>query len=71
MEFNEQEIIRRNKLSDLQEKGMDPFNVYKVDVSDYSKNIIDNYLDYEGKIVKLAGRIMTKRGQGKAGFITI
>lgn len=71
MEFNEQEIIRRNKLSDLQEKGMDPFNVYKVDVSDYSKNIIYNYLDYEGKIVKLAGRIMTKRGQGKAGFITI
>lgn len=71
MEFNEQEIIRRNKLSDLQEKGMDPFNVYKVDVSDYSKNIIDNYLDYEGKIVKIAGRIMTKRGQGKAGFITI
>lgn len=71
MEFNEQELIRRNKLSDLQEKGKDPFNVYKVDVKDYSKIIIDNYSDYEGKVVKLAGRIMTKRGQGKAGFITI
>ncbi|BAK81828.1 lysyl-tRNA synthetase [Candidatus Arthromitus sp. SFB-rat-Yit] len=71
MEFNEQELIRRNKLSDLQERGMDPFNVYKVDVTDYSKSIIDNYSDYEGRVVKLAGRIMTKRGQGKAGFITI
>lgn len=71
MEFNEQEMIRRNKLNDLQEKGMDPFNVYKVDVTDYSKNIVDNYSNYEGRTVKLAGRIMTKRGQGKAGFITI
>lgn len=71
MEFNEQEIIRRNKLKDLQNEGKDPFNVYKVDVTDYSVDIINNFSDYEGKSVKLAGRIMTKRGQGKVGFITI
>lgn len=71
MEFNEQEIIRRNKLSELQKEGRDPFDVYKVEISDYSKDIVDNFEDYEGKTVKIAGRIMTKRGQGKVGFITI
>ncbi len=71
MEFNEQEIIRRNKLSELQKDGKDPFDVYKVEVNDYSQDIIENFSEYEGKSVKVAGRIMTKRGQGKVGFITI
>lgn len=70
-QFNEQERIRRNKLSDLQEKGKNPFDVYKVEITNYSKEIIENYEEFEGKTVKVAGRIMTKRGQGKAGFITI
>ena len=70
-QFNEQERIRRSKLSDLQEKGKNPFDVYKVEITNYSKEIIENYEDFEGKTVKVAGRIMTKRGQGKAGFITI
>lgn len=69
--FNEQELARRKKLSNLQKEGKDPFGVYKVEVSNYSKDIIDNFEDFEGKEVKIAGRIMTKRGQGKAGFITI
>lgn len=71
MEFNEQEIIRRNKLYELQQEKRDPFDVYKVEISDYSKDIVDNFEDYEGKTVKIAGRIMTKRGQGKVGFITL
>lgn len=70
-QFNEQERIRRNKLSDLQEKGKNPFDIYKVEITNYSKEIIGNYEEFEGKTVKVAGRIMTKRGQGKAGFITI
>lgn len=69
--FNEQERIRRKKLEDLQSKNKDPFDIYKVDITNYSKNIIDNYENFDGKEVKLAGRIMTKRGQGKAGFMTI
>lgn len=69
--FNEQELARRKKLVNLQNEGKDPFDVYKVEVTNYSSDIIDNFDDFEGKEVKLAGRIMTKRGQGKAGFITI
>ena len=69
--FNEQELARRKKLSNLQEQGKDPFDVYKVEITNYSSDITNNYEEFEGKEVKLAGRIMTKRGQGKAGFITI
>lgn len=70
-QLNEQELIRREKLLNLQIKGKDPFDVYKVDITNYSKEIIEDYENFEGKNVKIAGRIMTKRGQGKAGFITI
>lgn len=70
-QFNDQERMRRKKLYDLQKQNKDPFDVYKVDITNYSKDIIDNFESFEGKVVKLAGRIMTKRGQGKAGFITI
>lgn len=70
-QFNDQERVRRKKLYDLQKQNKDPFDVYKVDITTYSKDIIDNFENFEGKVVKLAGRIMTKRGQGKAGFITI
>ena len=70
-QFNDQERVRRKKLYDLQKQNKDPFDVYKVDIANYSKDIIDNFESFEGKVVKLAGRIMTKRGQGKAGFITI
>lgn len=70
-QFNEQERIRRNKLRDLQKKGKNPFDIYKVEITNYSRDIIENYEEFEGKTVKVAGRIMTKRGQGKAGFITI
>ena len=70
-QYNEQEIIRRKKLSDLKERGKNPFDMYKVDITNYSKDIIDNFDEFENKIVKVSGRIITKRGQGKAGFITI
>lgn len=70
-QFNEQERVRRKKLFDLQAQNKDPFDVYKVDITNYSNEITDNYENFEGKNVKIAGRIMTKRGQGKAGFITI
>lgn len=70
-QFNEQERVRRKKLLDLQLSNKDPFDVYKVDITNYSNEIVENYENFEGKVIKIAGRIMTKRGQGKAGFMTI
>ncbi|MDD3223307.1 MAG: lysine--tRNA ligase [Clostridium sp.] len=59
---------RRDKLAELQEKGQDPFDVYKVERTHTSKQISDNYDELEGKTVKIAGRLMSKRVHGKAGF---
>lgn len=70
-QFSEQELIRRKKLQDLQSKNNDPFDIYKVEITNYSDEIVNNFESFEGKVVKLSGRIMTKRGQGKAGFLTI
>ena len=59
---------RREKLSRLQEEGKDPFDVYKVERTHNSKQINENYDELEGKEVKVAGRMMSKRVHGKAGF---
>ncbi len=76
-EFTEQELVRREKLNFLKEKGLDPFG-YSFDVTTNSKEIKDLYeiktkeelhdLNLEATI---AGRIMTKRGKGKAGFFHV
>ncbi|GKU26160.1 lysine--tRNA ligase [Clostridium folliculivorans] len=70
-QFNEQERLRRQKLLDLQEAGKDPFDVYKVERSHSSVEVKDNFETLEGKIVKVAGRLMSKRGQGKVIFSDI
>lgn len=63
--------VRREKLSKLQEMGKDPFVQSRYDRTNYSMDIKDNFEEMEGKVVKIAGRIMSKRLQGKAGFIDI
>ena len=63
--------VRREKLSKLQEMGRDPFVQSRYDRTNYSADIKDNFEEMEGKVVKIAGRIMSKRLQGKAGFIDI
>ncbi len=63
--------IRREKLSKLQEMGKDPFVQSRYDITNYSMDIKNNFEEMEGKVVKIAGRIMSKRLQGKAGFIDI
>lgn len=63
--------VRRDKLAKLQEMGRDPFQVSRYDRTSNSTEIKDNFEEFEGKIVKIAGRIMSKRIQGKAGFIDI
>ncbi len=67
-DYSEQEQIRRGKLAALQEAGNDPFKITKYDVSHRSGEIKDNYDEFEGKIVNLAGRLISKRVMGKASF---
>ncbi|WP_461207628.1 lysine--tRNA ligase [Clostridium sp. DL1XJH146] len=67
-EFNVLVKERRQKLSKLQEEGRDPFDVYKVERTHTSDEIKNNYDELEGKEVKIAGRMMSKRVHGKAGF---
>ena len=70
-QFSEQESLRREKLVKLQEEGKDPFEVYKVKRTHSSKQVKDNFEELEGKEVTVAGRIMSKRGQGKVVFSDI
>ncbi|ERI92486.1 lysine--tRNA ligase [Clostridiales bacterium oral taxon 876 str. F0540] len=66
--FNEQVMLRRQKLAELQAQGKDPFDVYKVNRTHTSKEIKDNFESLENQTVTVAGRLMSKRVQGKAGF---
>ena len=70
-QFNEQERLRREKLVQLQQEGKDPFDVYKVNRTHTSQEVKDNFETLEGKEVTVAGRIMSKRGQGKVVFSDI
>lgn len=63
--------IRREKLEYLQSIGKDPFKIEKVNVTHYSEAIKENFEELEGSEVTIAGRIMAKRGHGKASFINI
>ncbi len=70
---NEKQLlkVRREKLADLQERGKNPFEVTKYDVTNHSQEIKDNYDEFEGKEVSVAGRLMLKRVMGKASFCNI
>ena len=63
--------IRRDKLKALQDEGRDPFTQTRFLRSAYSTEIKDNYDELDGKTVQVAGRIMSKRGMGKAIFCHI
>ena len=63
--------IRRDKLAALKESGNDPFQNVKYDFDTYSVDIKDRFDEYEGKNVKIAGRIMSRRDMGKANFIDV
>ena len=70
-QFSEQERLRREKLAELKSEGKDPFDVYKVDRTHTSEQVKSNFEKLEGKEVTVAGRIMSKRGQGKVVFSDI
>ncbi len=63
--------IRREKLAGLQEAGKDPFKITKYDVTHHSTDIKEAYGELEGKSVRIAGRMMSKRVMGKASFCNI
>ena len=65
---SEQAQIRRDKLAALQAEGRDPFVQTKFDFTADSAAIKADYESFEGKVVRVAGRLMSKRGQGKVMF---
>lgn len=76
-ELNDQLQVRRDKMNAMRERGLDPFGK-RYDRSHNIKELVEQYAelekgDLEAKDVSvtLAGRIMTKRGKGKAGFANI
>ena len=75
--FSEQELVRREKMQELIDKGIDPFG-QRFDVTAYSQGIKDEYgdktheeLEEMNVVVSVAGRIMTKRRKGKVCFMHI
>ena len=70
-DVNELIRVRREKLAQLQADGKDPFQITKYDVTHHSTEIKDNFDTMEGKTVRIAGRVMSKRVMGKASFCNV
>lgn len=76
-ELNDQLLVRRQKMTSISESGLDPFGgrFERTHLSEGIRTEFDSYtkeqLDEEPHEVTIAGRIMTKRGKGKAGFANI
>ncbi|WP_342471469.1 lysine--tRNA ligase [Metasolibacillus sp. FSL H7-0170] len=73
-ELNDQLLVRRQKMTDIREGGLDPFGS-RFERTHLSNEVVAEFdafdkeqLEQEPKSVTIAGRIMTKRGKGKAGF---
>ena len=63
--------IRRDTLTALQQEGRDPFQITKYDRSHFSAEVLEHFETLEGQTVSVAGRVMSKRGMGKAIFAHI
>ncbi len=70
-DLNEMLKIKRDKLEDLKKEGRDPHKIVNFKGKISSKEIKDNFDDYDGKEVRIAGRIMAKRGHGNMSFMDI
>ena len=68
MALSEQEILRREALTELRNLGIEPYPANEFVTTAYSKEILENFEKFEGKEVVLAGRLMGKRIMGKASF---
>ena len=67
-DLNEILQVRRQKLSELKQKGQDPFYIVRYDTTHSTRDIVENFEELEGKSVSIAGRLMAKRGMGKSSF---
>ncbi len=68
--LSDQELIRRNKIVAFRQQGLEPYGD-KYNVAQYSREILKEPDRFAGETVSLTGRLMTKRGHGKAGFAHI
>jgi lysyl-tRNA synthetase class 2 len=68
MALSEQEILRREALTELRNLGIEPYPAAEFITTAYSSEILTDFEKYEGKEVVLAGRLMGKRIMGKASF---
>ena len=78
MELSEQEVIRRESLQKMRDMGIDPYPAAEYVVTGYSTEIKATFEDdnqeaewYNGKPVRIAGRLMSRRIMGKASFIEL
>jgi len=69
--LNELLRVRREKLNILRSMGIEPYGIDRFERTNLSSDIKNDYENFEGKTVTLAGRIMTKRSHGKASFADI
>ena len=60
--------VRHDKLAALRAEGRDPFKETRFDVTHHAQDIKDNFDALEGSEVRVAGRLMSKRGMGKVSF---
>ena len=60
--------VRRHKLEELRAHGQDPFKIDRYDFTHRAQEIQGNFDSLEGQVVRVAGRIMSKRGHGKVSF---
>ena len=67
-DLSQQTRVRREKLAALQAEGRDPFQITRFDWDATSAQIKDRFDEMEGQAVKVAGRLMSKRGMGKVSF---
>lgn len=70
-DLNEMIRFRHERLDELIERGEDPHKITSFKNRNFIKDIRDNYSDYEEKSVRIAGRIMSKRGHGKINFMNL
>ncbi|MDU7478485.1 lysine--tRNA ligase [Finegoldia magna] len=69
--LNEMLQIRRQKLQELLDANENPYVHEKFDNANNTKEILDNFDEFDEKEVKIAGRIMSKRGHGKVNFMDL
>lgn len=70
LDINEQMQIRIEKAQELENRGYEVW-ASKYSPTEHAQDILDNFEDFEGKPVCLAGRIMAMRGHGKATFVHV